>query len=143
MAKVNIPSPAALSVGYGLRVISYDEEELQGVADSTGTVLLQSGYLAQDKLLRIERISVVGNSANTRNIGVYAGDNPIPQRRRDGTIWPAGFDAIAEYPSYLTIKPTLCLLIEVTGCVPGDSVNATYQFQLIQRVLGQSQWPSS
>lgn len=136
-------SPAVLSVGFGLRIIDFEDKELTGQADVTGTCLLQTDQLASDHYMRVERIVVQGPSANTCIVTVYVGDRQIPQRGRDWTPLPPGAIGVSEYPSYLTVKPTTLLTIAITGAVPNDRFFASVQFQLVQKVLGQGRWPSS
>ena len=140
----NRPTPAVLSRGYGLRVIDYSDSELSGQADATGTCALYTDYLPQERLMRVERITVTGDSANYCTITVMVGDDPArTARTRDFTPFPPGDVAVAEYPSYLTVKPTLCLLVLITGANEGDQFDATVQYQLVEKVLGQVNWPSS
>jgi hypothetical protein len=141
-----IPTPAVYGKGMGLRVLDYNELELTAAADSAGVALLQTDVLSSDQLLRIERIVVYGTSANLCQITVYNGDDsdsPLPQRARDGTPFPSGLLAVAEYPNYLTITSGNALTVAVTGASDGDQFFAAAQYQLCQRVLGQAYWPSS
>lgn len=141
---LSVPAPAVLTRGYGLRVIDYTGVELQAVADATGSAVLATDYLPQDHLLRVERMTIAGNSANLCTIVVYEGDDVTRMiRARDFTYFPPGSLAVAEYPSYLNIGPTLCLSISVTAANPGDQFAAYVQYQLVQKVLGQANWPSS
>lgn len=140
-----IPTPAVYAKGMGLRVLDYGELELSAAANAGGVALLQTDVLSSDQLYRIERIVVYGTSENLCQITVYNGDdsdNPLPQRARDGTPFPSGLLAVAEYPNYLTITSGNALTIAVTGANSGDQFFAAAQYQLCQRVLGQSAWPS-
>lgn len=141
-----VPAPAVLQHGYGLRVIDYTDVELEGAADATGLAWLQTSPLAWNYYMRVERMTIVPygtNSVNECEIGVYVGDQLIPQRGRDWTPFPAGTVAVSEYPSYLTVRPTYQLSIAISGAAPGDIFFAAVQYQLVEKVLGQANWPSS
>lgn len=131
-----IPYPAVLRAGYELRVIDYAELELAGDAAADGTAVLSSDYVQQGYLLRAERICVTGTSSRLTQITVLVGDDTSrPARYRDGTPFPPGQVAVSEYPSFLTVLPTLCLTLLIDGASPGDSFGATVQYQLVQKVL--------
>lgn len=130
-----LPVPAALTRGVSWRIIDYTETENQAAADSGGIATAQYDYLQQGQLWRVERICVQGNSANQCTVFVYQGDTAIPQRQRDGTPLPPGIVGVSEYPAYLTILPTQCLTVVITGAHPGDVFNVTAQYQLVQKVI--------
>lgn len=132
-----LPVPAALTKGVSLAVIDYTEKEQIATATAEGVATAQYDYLQQGQYWRVERLVVVGDSANECTVYVYQGDQPISQRQRDGTPLPPGIVGVSEYPSYLTILPTSCLTVVVTGASKGDVFNVTAQYQLVQKIIGQ------
>lgn len=133
------PTPAVYSEGLGLRVLEFDLKELSAtVAAGQTSAVMQTQTLPSSHILRIERIVVTGNSANLCEIGVYEGaDTTLPIRGRDWTPFPSGMVAVAEYPSFLTIRETLPVSILITGANPGDQFAAAVQYQLCLKVRGQ------
>jgi hypothetical protein len=133
----SLPVPAALTKGVSLAVIDYTEKEGLATAGADGTATVSYDQLQQGQYWRVERIVVVGNSANECTVFVYQGDDPISQRQRDGTPLPPGIVGVSEYPSYLTILPTSCLTVVVAGANQGDVFNVTAQYQVVQKITGQ------
>lgn len=132
-----LPVPAALTRGITFSVIDFAEAELQAVADAAGVATITWPYLQQGQYWRIERLVVTGDSANECAVFVYQGDDPtLPQRQRDGTPLPPGIIGVSEYPAYLTILPTSCLTVQITGAAQGDVFSVTPQYQLVQKILG-------
>jgi hypothetical protein len=131
-----LPVPAALTRGMSLRVIDYTEKEMIATAGAGGIATAQYDYLQQGHYWRIERICVLGDSANQCTVFVYQGDQPISQRQRDGTPLPPGIVGVSEYPSFLTILPTSCLTVVVSGANECDVFNVTAQLQVVQKVTG-------
>lgn len=130
-----LPVPAAITRGVRLRIIDLGVTELQVTAGPDGTGQASTTTLQQGMWLRIERIVVLGDSLNTAEITVYEGDDTTrPQRGRDWTQLPPGYVAVAEYPAFLTINPTLCATIAVTGAADGDIFYASVQYQLVAKV---------
>jgi|HubBroStandDraft_4_1064222.scaffolds.fasta_scaffold01801_12 hypothetical protein len=130
----NLPVPAALTRGVTLQVIDYNEVELILTAGSDGIAQDETDQLQQNQYMRIERIVVTTSSQNTVEVTIYQGDNPIPQRGRDWTILPPGYVAVSEYPSFLTILPTYCLMAQVTGANEGDTFCVVATYQLVQKL---------
>src|ERR1700730_14180525 len=137
MTRSGLPVPAALTRGVSLRVIDYFEKEKQVQAAARGIATCQCDYLQQSHYWRVERIVVAGNSPNLCTVFVYQGDNPIPQRQRDGTPLPSGIVGVSEYPSYLTILPTSCLMVVITGANVNDEFTVTAQAQQVEKIFGQ------
>lgn len=132
-----IPVPAALTQGVSLRVADYSELELLATAGADGTATVSTDPLQQSQILRVERIVVTSDSLNNCQLGIYTGDGSIlPQRIRDTTGLPAQSMAIAEYPQFLTITPTSCLTVYVTGGSEGDVFTAAVQYQLVLKIIG-------
>lgn len=140
----NLPIPAALLYGASFQTIDLAEVELLAKAGSNGVATVTSTYLQQGQYWRIERMVVVGNSANECVVYCYQGDTPLAQRQRDGTPLPPGIVGVSEYPNFLTILPTSCLTVEITGANPGDVFYVTPFYQLVQKKTGSaSLWRSS
>lgn len=131
-----LPVPAALTRGVTFQIIDYGEAELQAIADATGTATITWPYLQQGQYWRIERLVVAGNSSAECFVFVYQGDTVLPQRQRDGTPLPPGIIGVSEYPAYLTILPTSCLTVQITGASKGDVFSVTPQYQLVQKIIG-------
>jgi len=49
-------------------------------------------------------------------------------------ILPPGYVAVSEYPSFLTILPTYCLMAQVTGANEGDTFCVVATYQLVQKL---------
>lgn len=135
MANSGLPMPVALTRGISFRTIDYTETEMIATAVAGGVATAQFDYLQQGQYWRIERLTVLGNSSNECTVYVYQGDTPIAQRQRDGTPLPPGIVGVSEYPSYLTILPTSCLTVVISGANEGDVFNVTPQYQLVQKVF--------
>jgi len=132
----SLPVPAALTRGITLQVIDYAEQERTATAAADGIATITWDYLQQGQYWRLERLAVVGNHTAECTVGVYQGDTPIAQRQRDGTPLPPGIIGVSEYPSFLTILPTSCLTVVVTGAAPGNVFTCAAQFQLVQKIIG-------
>lgn len=132
-----LPVPSQLTKGTSFATVDLDEREQSATADATGTALLQFPYVQTGQWWRIERIVVASGSGRLTSAVVYQGDTALRQRERDGTPLPPGAVVPAEYPSYLTILPTSCLLIGITGADSGDQFWASAQYQVVQKITGQ------
>lgn len=133
---MTLPMPAALTQGVTFRTIDYAEIELTATANGAGVATASSDYLQQGQYWRIERLVVNGDSANECTVFVYQGDTALAQRQRDGTPLPPGIIGVSEYPAFLTILPTSCLTVEVTGASQGDVFAIAAQYQLVQKIIG-------
>lgn len=136
---VDQPTPAVYDRGLGLRTLAYDISELIATVGVGATSCeLQMDPVSPGHVLRVERILVLGNSANTVSVEVFEGDDTTrPIRSRDWTPLPPGARGVAEYPQHLTIRETNPLTILVTGANAGDIFQAAIQWQLCVKTLGQ------
>lgn len=132
-----LPTPASLLHGVSFRTIDFDEKELIVKANAQGLASAEFDQLQQGHYWRVERIVVASESANSTTVFVYQGNDPSLQRQRDGTPLPSGLIAVAEYPSYLTIRPTSMLMVQITGANANDIFTVSAQYQLVEKVSGQ------
>jgi hypothetical protein len=131
-----VPPPfrnLADSQGIGWHVTDYTEVELVAKANAAGLAQASGDYIQGGQWWRVERIVISSASANSCLATVYVGPDLLPQRARDWTPLPPGFNAIAEYPSFLTVQPASCLTFGITGAAPADVFNITVQYQLVAK----------
>lgn len=144
-----LPVPASLSGGVSFRTVDIDKLRLTATADATGTAVASGAtqgpdtVMQQGQWMRIERIVITGNSLNGCEAGFYEGDagELLLQNIEDWTPLPSGDVGVSEYPSFLTIRPTRCLTVQITGANKGENFFVSATYQLCVKAPGP--WPSS
>ena len=133
--------PRAVQRAYGieLRVIDYQVERMEGVANASGVATLTTKYSVDPDLIwRGERLVVQHNSANKLTLqvtdGSEAGLAGINLGLRDYGQAPASFSQVAEYPALLTLLGGQQFTLIASGAAPGDVVGASFQYAIVMRV---------
>lgn len=136
---MTLPKAVQLTRGVELRVIDYQVERMQAIADATGTAVLTTKYAVDPvQMWRGERLVVQSNSANKLTLqvtdGSESGTGGINLGLRDYGEAPAGFSQVAEYPSKLTLLGGQQFTLTVTGAHEGDIVGACFQYAIVMKV---------